>query len=98
VPFSQYGNMVVGPKVIAGIRPKRPSDAMTGSLVDAVWPLAEQCWHQDRDQRPSTGQIMDQLDVAISRWTPSECLLVAETLDESDGPSDASSNSGYSFS
>jgi hypothetical protein len=68
--------MAVVPKVITGVRPKLlATDATTTTkLVDAVWPLAEECWHQKWDQRPSSCQVLERLNLTASRWSVPELL------------------------
>jgi serine/threonine protein kinase len=70
-PFSAFSAHELKGAVIAGKRPDinawaaRPSsgsrDAVEQHVVEAYCDLAQQCWHQEPGQRPSSGEILSQL-------------------------------------
>ncbi|OCH85621.1 kinase-like protein, partial [Obba rivulosa] len=52
--------------ILSGMRPSRPQDSVTLGLSDEVWSLVEQCWSEDRHQRPDSTTIIERLSSALS--------------------------------
>ena len=50
--------------VMEGGRPAKPDDAETVGFRNGLWDLVEQCWSQDRTQRPNTLDVRLRLRVA----------------------------------
>jgi hypothetical protein len=63
VPFEEYSYPMK--KIVDGVRPERPTDAITANVVGELWPLAEECWAQCRDRRPSARQVLERLNKIV---------------------------------
>src|SRR5882757_8895802 len=71
MPFHQITrNETVTLKVIAGLRPERPADALVLGLFDSVWLMVELCWQTQRDQRPGTGAVLQCFEEAVKSFIP----------------------------
>ena len=95
-------------KIISGVRPKRPTEAMAVGFSDNVWEIAEHCWHEDPTQRPSVSAVLDRL-VAVAGDLNPQFMLEGEnetfcrnnevgrleTLDDSYEVEDSSSNGPF---
>jgi len=58
------------PAILRGERPKRPFDAESLGLSDALWQLAQSCWGESSSDRPTVQQLLDHLSVAALSWVP----------------------------
>jgi hypothetical protein len=65
-------------KVLRGERPKWPDDVPFFGYTEIVWRLAEECWDQDRNKRPSIHEVLDRLNMA--NMARCSCLWLILTL------------------
>jgi hypothetical protein len=70
IPFAQYNNWTVIPRIVSGERPARPQISPGLGLTDAVWGLARQCWSQQIDERPVIADVLQSLNYATKYWEP----------------------------
>jgi hypothetical protein len=70
-------------KVVQGLRPPRPSDAINLGLTEPIWSLMQACWTTDAKARPSASSVLKSID-DVARPNPSREHLpspVDETMD-----------------
>ncbi|KAJ7883507.1 kinase-like domain-containing protein [Mycena olivaceomarginata] len=61
VPFHELRNdMAVMTRVGQGYRPSRP-ELCSGTAIDGLWELMEQCWEQSPQMRPTAFEIVERL-------------------------------------
>ena len=58
------------PAVLRGERPKKPFDAESLGLSDALWWLVQSCWSESSSDRPTVQQLLDYLSSAAPSWVP----------------------------
>ena len=51
--------------IMEGVRPIKPEGAIRLGFSDELWKTVEQCWLEDRNARPSAGDILSSLDGAM---------------------------------
>ncbi|KAK7054448.1 hypothetical protein VNI00_003646 [Paramarasmius palmivorus] len=56
-PFPDIGEAKVILEVSTGKRPKRPN-----VISDRLWSLVQSCWHENRDDRPKSQQVMAEFE------------------------------------
>jgi len=56
VPFHEFRNEVVIFKVMAGVRPERPTNA---AMTDEIWEMVHSCWNEDPTKRPKISEVLD---------------------------------------
>jgi hypothetical protein len=91
IPFNQFGNLAVIPKVTNGVRPERPTHAEVLGLTDTVWGLMEACWNQQWNERPAVSIVLSRLNEASRYWNPPSPTTVSVDVESHDSDSDASS-------
>ena len=63
-PFAELSNAAAAVAIVGRkLHPERPDDER---CTDELWALAESCWRWERDERPTTAAILEQLAVLIS--------------------------------
>ena len=62
VPFYQYEDVAVIPKVLKGDRPERPQGVGGLWFTDVIWNTLEGCWKAMPDDRPSAEDILHRLE------------------------------------
>lgn len=70
VPFEEYNNHAVTPKIVAGVRPRRPTDAAEIGFSDSLWQLAEDSWKQDPKERCTIEVALEQVNLITRYWDP----------------------------
>ena len=55
-----------------GVRPVKPGGAKRLGFSDELWKTVELCWLEDRDARPSVGDIISCLNRAVAFWDTRE--------------------------
>ena len=58
IPFGKKTGPEVVIKVLGGVRPSKPSDALGLGLSDEVWELLEGCWHTKHELRPLVRDVL----------------------------------------
>jgi len=58
------------PAILRGERPKRPLDAESLGLSDALWQLAQSCWSESSSDRPTVQQLFEYISLAALGWVP----------------------------
>lgn len=82
IPFNQYNTLVVIHKVVAGIRPERPMDAVAIGLSHSLWQIAEASWKQKPKERCTIRVVLDQLNEITRCRAPPGPSPVAADLEE----------------
>jgi hypothetical protein len=59
--------MVVN-EILKGVRPKKPEGAKRLGFSDELWRIAERCWLEDRNARPSVEDILYSLNETTEFW------------------------------
>ena len=59
--------MVVN-QILEGVRPQKPEGAKRLGFSDELWRTVELCWLEDRNARPSVGDILSSLNEATEFW------------------------------
>jgi serine/threonine protein kinase len=62
-PFPRLSNYAVMFRVIAGMRPERPSGPECVRISGRMWTLITHCWAQQPTQRPSMVEIKESLQI-----------------------------------
>jgi len=70
IPFAQYTNWTIIPRIVSGERPEKPQISPELGLTNAVWDLARQCWSQQIDERPIIADVLQSLNHATKYWEP----------------------------
>lgn len=61
-PYAPHKNdTAIMMKVLKGVRPERPKDALQLGLSPAVWNLTEMCWNADPEKRPTAPVVLGYL-------------------------------------
>jgi hypothetical protein len=55
-------------RITGGIRPEKPEGARRLGFSDDLWRTVELCWLEDRNARPSVGDILSSLNEATAFW------------------------------
>ena len=55
-------------EIIEGKRPKKPKMAARRGFTKELWKVLEQCWAEDRNQRPASEAILSALNDAAPHW------------------------------
>jgi len=55
-------------EIIEGKRPKKPRIAACRGFTTELWEILEQCWAEDRNQRPGLEVVLSALDDAAPFW------------------------------
>lgn len=63
VPFHEYRNEVVIFKVMAGMRPERPTHP---DMTDEIWEMVQGCWREDPTKRPKISDVLECLERAAN--------------------------------
>ena len=53
-------------KVVAGVKPSKPTNALELGLSDKVWKLLEDCWQTQHTLRPSIKDVLGRIKAAAS--------------------------------
>ncbi|KAL0059166.1 Rho guanine nucleotide exchange factor [Marasmius tenuissimus] len=62
VAYEVKRDVAVGPRILMGARPERPTDITNLQLSDELWTLViEQCWKTEPPERPSAGDLRARL-------------------------------------
>ncbi|KAG5637383.1 hypothetical protein H0H81_004760 [Sphagnurus paluster] len=65
LPFEAYGDAGVIYRVMMGEQPARPAESSPAwkmwGLTEKIWLLMEKCWAKNRDERPTTEQLLQRL-------------------------------------
>ncbi|EMD36226.1 hypothetical protein CERSUDRAFT_65942 [Gelatoporia subvermispora B] len=70
LPFHDCGHPGAIPwRVLSGMRPPRPAEALTVGLTDDVWELMQRCWQPDPRVRPRISDVLTCLADAIQHAT-----------------------------
>lgn len=64
LPFGKQTEVVF--KVLKGVRPSKPTNAMELGLCDKVWKLLEDCWQAKRELRPLVKNVLGCIKSAAS--------------------------------
>ena len=62
VPFYQYDDVAVIPKILKGDRPERPQGVGRLWFTDGIWSTLEGCWKAMPDDRPSAEDVLRRLE------------------------------------
>lgn len=54
--------------ILEGDRPKKPENAVRLGFNDELWTIVEQCWHENRAERPRIEEILPYLNDATAFW------------------------------
>ena len=74
------------PAILRGERPKKPLDAESLGLSDALWWLVQSCWRESSSDRPTVQQLLDYLSFAALSWVlPPVYPAIMIDADESTG-------------
>ena len=57
-PFGKQTGIEVAIKVLGGVRPPKPTNALDLGLSDKVWTLLEDCWQIERERRPPVQEVL----------------------------------------
>ena len=66
LPFGKRTGPEVVFKVLGGVRPTKPTNALKLGLSDNVWELLEGCWRPERQLRPSVRDVLGCIKSAAS--------------------------------
>ena len=66
LPFGKQTGPEVVFKVLDGVRPSKPTDALKLGLSDEVWKLLEDCWQTERQRRPPVKDVLARVKSAAS--------------------------------
>ena len=86
-PFHRLSSFAVVVAVQKGERPKKPSNAKTLGLSDALWGLVLRCWTKSPTTRPAAKELLRCLEDASHTWAPPpeypipDCLARKGALD-----------------
>jgi hypothetical protein len=67
VPFSDQASLTAMVAIMEGERPPRPTHA---TFTNGLWELMQQCWNQERHDRPQTLDVL----LALDSFMPSPML------------------------
>lgn len=68
VPFSKDTRNGILFKVVQGVRPERPPNAIAIGLSDSLWQIAEDCWREEFAKRSPIRVVLDQLNHITRNW------------------------------
>lgn len=69
-PFHHIIACTPVPAVMRGDRPRKPLDAGSLGLSDALWELVRLCWSESSSARPTARQLLDFFSSASLTWDP----------------------------
>jgi len=79
-PYHKYTQGFAICKIIDGKRPKKPRMAARLGFTGELWEILEQCWLEDRNQRPDVDVILSTLNAAIPFWRKRKSMKTLVSL------------------
>lgn len=76
--------MTAIPKIMAGIRPERPSYAAGSGSSEALWKIVEASWKQRPEERCTIRAALDQLNKISRYWVPRSPSATSPKLEDGD--------------
>lgn len=71
VPYAEIkGYPPVIMAIHAAVRPARPGlDVTKRGLTDSLWAVLQRCWAQERDDRPTSSDVLQSIEEIIAHET-----------------------------
>jgi len=60
-PFREFADVAVLTEIQNGRRPRKPADALSLGITEAIWVLLEQCWDWEPRYRPDSPHVLNVL-------------------------------------
>ena len=67
-PYHKFTQQVAVNEILEGKRPKKPRMAARRGFTRELWEVLEQCWAEDRNQRPALDVVLSTLYNAAPFW------------------------------
>lgn len=90
LPFSLNSTYAVMNKVLSGVRPDRPMDAVSIGLSDDLWDIVEDGWKQQCAERPTIHAALTRMNRITQHWAPPSPVAVGLQLQGEYGRSSGS--------
>lgn len=67
-------------KMMKGVRPKKPENALHIGFTEALWDTVRRCWREDWRARPDVEEILSCLEGAPPSWHTKRRVIVRKAL------------------
>ena len=78
MPFPELLDIAVVAKVSKGKWPRKPNPFEVPGMPQAVWRIAEKCWHEKAKERPEVNTVLQDLEniASTGKCTHAACLCL----------------------